>query len=86
MPPQHNSTEQAVYDPSGATVTLGGVVESASVRVLLDGGTRECRTCDSTIAAGNRYLCLTLRDGDGSVTVVPFCGDECAAEVTPRPE
>jgi len=86
MAPQHNSAEQAVYDPSGATLTPGGTIESASTRVLLDGGTRECRTCDSTIEAGSRYRCLTLRDGDGAVSEVPFCGDDCAEAVILRPE
>ncbi len=86
MAPQHTDAERAVYDPSGATLTLGGTVESASTRVLLDGGTRECRTCDSIIEAGSRYRCLTLRDGDGAVSEVPFCGDDCAEEIIPRPE
>lgn len=86
MAPQHNSAEQAVYDPSGTTLTLGGIVESASTRVLLNGRTRECRTCNRTIEADSRYRCLTLRDGDGTVSEIPFCGDDCAEEITPRPE
>ncbi len=86
MAPQHNDAERAVYDPSGAAPTLGGLVESASTRVVLNGCARECRTCGNTVEAGSRYRCLTLRDGDGAVWKVPFCGDDCAEEVIPRPE
>ena len=78
MAPRYSDAERRVRDPAGTTVTPGGTVESASTRVLLDGGSRTCRTCETTIEAGNRYRCLTLRDGTGSVSEIAFCGEDCA--------
>jgi hypothetical protein len=78
MPPQYSGTERAVDGPAGATVTPAGSVESVSTRVLLDSGSRTCRTCGTVIDAGSRYRCLTLRDSDGSVSEFAFCDEDCA--------
>jgi hypothetical protein len=78
MPPRHDGTDGTEPDSTGVAAALQGAVESVSIRVLLNGGARECRACEATIASGTRYRCLTVRDGDGAVSEVCFCGDECA--------
>jgi len=65
-------------DVSSVAAALQETVESVSTRVLLNGGVRECRACGTTIASGTRYRCLTVRDADGTVSKVWFCGDDCA--------
>ncbi len=78
MSPRHGTTDWAGADVSSVSAVLQGTVESVSTRVLLNGGVRECRACGTTIASGTRYRCLTVRDADGTVSEVCFCGDDCA--------
>jgi hypothetical protein len=54
-----------------------GSVESTSTRVLLDGGPHRCVSCDGVIGRKERYKCLTVRDDDGHVSELGFCGEDC---------
>jgi hypothetical protein len=78
MSPRHDTIDWAGAEVSSMAAVLQGTVESVSTRVLLNGGVRECRACGATIASGTRYRCLTVRDADGTVSKVWFCGDDCA--------
>jgi hypothetical protein len=84
MSPRPDEPSRTTLDPPDGAPAPAGTVESVSTRVLVNGGVRECRACEATIAAGTRYRCVTVRDGDGAVSEVPFCGDDCADAVTER--
>jgi hypothetical protein len=73
MTAQRDTTHRSV-----ASVASG--VESVSTRVILDGTPRQCHTCGEPIAPGAQYRCLTVRDGDGTVSEIPFCDGDCHAQ------
>lgn len=78
MSPHTDDLTPATLDPPDGATAPAGTVESVSTRVLLNGGVRECRACEATIAPGTRYRCVTVRDGNGCVSEVSLCGDDCA--------
>lgn len=78
---QRHDASRPEHDPAGRAAALSGAVESTSTRVLVDGNSRRCGACGAAITAGSRYRCVTVRDGDGVVSEVCFCGDECVDSV-----
>jgi hypothetical protein len=81
MNPQ-NDPEPGPVVPNASHAPADHQVVRTSTRVLLDSSTAlTCDACGAAISRGSKYKCVTVEEGRGRVTDLPFCNDRCRSTV-----